>query len=114
GPDGVGIARASLPGPRLRGSAPAEVVLGIRPEHIRFADASPLRGEVVGVEYMGARQVVTVDTAAGRARVRCGNDIRVSFGETVGLEPDPARAVLFDKASGQALPSALFAGVGRG
>ena len=114
GRDRVEIGAGSFAVPALHEAAPADVVLGIRPEHIRFTDASALRGEVVGVEYMGARQVVTVDTAAGRARVRCGNDIRLSFGETVGIEPDPARAVLFDKASGHALPSALFAAAGHG
>ena len=114
GTNRVEIGSGSFAVPALQQVASAEVVLGIRPEHIRFADASPLRGEVVGVEYMGARQVVTVDTTAGRARVRCGNEVRVSFGETVGLEPDPARAVLFDKVSGQALPSALFMGAGHG
>ena len=114
GRDRVDVGEGSFAVPELQQPASSELVLGIRPEHMRFADASGLRGQVVGVEYMGARQVVTVDTAAGRARVRCGNDIQLRFGETVGLEPDPARVVLFDKASGQALPSALFTGAAHG
>src|SRR5215469_17500802 len=44
-----------------RTSAP--LALGIRPEHIRFADAAPVRGEVFGAEYLGTTQIVTVDTA---------------------------------------------------
>src|SRR6476620_8168383 len=44
-----------------RASAP--LALGVRPEHIRFADAGPVRGEVFGAEYLGTTQIVTVDTA---------------------------------------------------
>src|SRR5215472_1149251 len=46
--------------------ARAPLALGIRPEHIRFTDAAPLRGEVFGAEYLGTTQIVTVDTAHGR------------------------------------------------
>jgi multiple sugar transport system ATP-binding protein len=108
----VGAARFAVP--RLNEPAPADLVLGIRPEHLRLCDASALRGEVVGIEYMGARQVITVDSAAGRARLRCGNDVRLRFGETVGLDPDPDRVVLFERGSGRALDSALFAAAGHG
>ena len=67
-----------------------------------------MRGEVFGVEYMGARQVVTVDTEAGRLRVRTANTQRAAVGERVGLAFDPGQIVLFDPASERALPSALF------
>ena len=67
-----------------------------------------VRGEVFGVEYMGARQVVTVDTEAGRLRVRTANSQRAAVGERVGLAFDPGQIVLFDAASERALPSALF------
>ena len=35
---------------------------------------------------MGTRQLITVDTTAGRLRVRAPNTLRVSDGETVGLD----------------------------
>ena len=54
------------------------VVLGVRPEHIRFSDAAALRGRVFGAEYLGTTQIVTVDDragpdqgAAGVERCRC-------------------------------------------
>jgi len=86
----------------------AEAVLGARPEHIRIDDHGPLRGRVFAVEYMGARQLVTVDTEAGRVRVRAPNTVKVAPGETVGLAFDPERVVVFDPESGRAQHSALF------
>ena len=70
---------------------------------------APVRGEVFGVEYMGARQIVTVDTEAGRLRVRTANSQRATIGEQVGLAFDPGQIILFDPPSERALPSALFA-----
>ena len=94
--------------PALHADAPSKLVLGVRPEHVRLADDSAVRGEVFGVEYMGARQVVTVDTEAGRLRVRTSNTQRAAVGERVGLAFDPGQIVLFDPSSERALPSALF------
>ena len=95
--------------PTLHGDAPPGLVFGVRPEHVRLADDAGVRGEVFGVEYMGARQVVTVDTEAGRLRVRTPNSQRAAVGERVGLAFDPEQIVLFDAATERALPSALFA-----
>ncbi|MFL5333713.1 MAG: ABC transporter ATP-binding protein [Geminicoccaceae bacterium] len=104
----VSLAGRTLPVPELREAAPGRLVLGVRPEHVRLADDGVVRGEVFGVEYMGARQVVTVDTEAGRLRVRTSNTQRASIGEQVGLAFDPGQIILFDPSSERALPSALF------
>jgi multiple sugar transport system ATP-binding protein len=84
--------------------------LGVRPENVSFADASSLRGRVIGAEYLGTTQIVTVTTANGqiKARLPSGNTVRV--GETVGLALRPDKLSLFDAISGLALPSALYAG----
>ena len=101
--------------PRLREAlAHEEAVLGARPEHIRLSDSAALRGQVFGVEYMGARQLLTVDTAAGRLKVRAPNDQRASVGETVGLDFRSDALVLFDGRSERALDSDLLAGGGHG
>ncbi|MFP3921059.1 MAG: ABC transporter ATP-binding protein [Dichotomicrobium sp.] len=94
----------------LEGLGNAEAVLGARPEHIRIDDNGALRGRVFAVEYMGARQLVTVDTEAGRLRVRAPNTVKVAHGEIVGLAFDPGRLVVFDPETGHALNSALYAG----
>ena len=109
GATSVRVGGATLAMPATRESlASAEAIIGARPEHIAIADDGPLRGRVFAAEYMGARQLVTVDTEAGRVRVRTPNTVRVAAGETVGLAFDPERLIVFDPVSDKAVPSALF------
>jgi multiple sugar transport system ATP-binding protein len=84
--------------------------LGVRPENVSFADSSPLRGRVIGAEYLGTTQIVTVETAHGRVKARLPSGIAVRVGEQVGLALRPDRLSLFDAISGQVLSSALHAG----
>jgi len=88
--------------------AEAELALGVRPEHIRLSDASPLRGAVYGSEYLGTNQVVTIETSSGviKARVPANRNFRI--GETVGLDFNSAKLALFDCQSGRAIASALY------
>ncbi len=92
----------------------AGAVLGARPEHIRISDEGPLRGRVFAVEYMGARQLVTVDTDAGRLRVRAPNTVKVEYGETVGLSFDAERLIVFNPDTDRAVRSALYDGGAHG
>lgn len=115
GSDAVRIDGARVSIPRLReGTQHAEVVLGARPEHITIATDGVLRGEIFGVEYMGARQLVTVDTQAGRLKVRAPNTVPVATGDNVGLTFRTDRLVLFDSNSERALSSELINGDPRG
>ncbi|WP_088348135.1 MULTISPECIES: ABC transporter ATP-binding protein [Rhodomicrobium] len=109
----VNGATVAMPETR-EGLATEGAVLGARPEHIRIADEGPLRGRVFAVEYMGARQLVTVDTDAGRLRVRAPNTVRVDYGETVGLAFDPERIVVFNPDTDRAVRSTLFDGDAHG
>ena len=59
---------------------------------------------------MGTRQLVTVDTDAGRLKVRAPNTVRVDYGETVGLNFETERLVVFHPESDKALMSDLYAG----
>ncbi|MGY3485158.1 multiple sugar transport system ATP-binding protein [Bradyrhizobium sp. USDA 4011] len=95
-----------------RASAP--LALGVRPEHIRFADAGAVRGEVFGAEYLGTTQIVTVDTAYGRVAARLPSSASVRIGETIGLEFNAARLALFDVGSGLAIRTASEEGVRHG
>src|SRR5437763_10603803 len=38
----------------------SDLVLGVRPEHVRFSDRGMVRGQVYGAEYLGTTQMVTV------------------------------------------------------
>ncbi len=105
----IGVNGAELEMPELlEPLASGEALIGARPEHVRITAGGPLKGKVFAVEYTGASQLVTVDTKAGRLKVRAGNDARLKEDETVRLSFDPERIVVFDPESGQALNSALF------
>jgi multiple sugar transport system ATP-binding protein len=90
--------------------AEGRFALGVRPENVSFADSSQLRGRVIGAEYLGTTQIVTVTTANGQIKARLPSANAVRVGEQVGLALRPDRLSLFDASSGQALSSALYAG----
>jgi multiple sugar transport system ATP-binding protein len=94
--------------------AEGKFALGVRPENVSFVDSSPLRGRVIGAEYLGTTQIVTVDTARGQVKARLPSGQLVHVGERVGLALRPDRLSLFDAISGQALSSALHTGGVRG
>jgi multiple sugar transport system ATP-binding protein len=94
--------------------AEGKFAIGVRPENVSFADASPLRGRVIGAEYLGTTQIVTVEMAHGRVKARLPSGTAVRVGEQVGLALRPDRLSLFDAISGQALSSALQTGGFRG
>ncbi|MGI9331586.1 MAG: ABC transporter ATP-binding protein [Gammaproteobacteria bacterium] len=111
----VQVDGAEIPVPRLREAlAHDQAVLGVRPEHIEIVDRGPLEGRVFGVEYMGTRQLVTVDTHAGRIKVRAPNTVRVADGENVHLALHTANLVVFDGISERALDSELYGAVRNG
>jgi multiple sugar transport system ATP-binding protein len=111
GSDRVTIRDAEIRVPQIRESRPpADLALGVRPEHVRFDDASRLRGFVIGAEYLGTTQIVSVETEDGLIKARVPADAKVGAGETVGLALSAARLSLFDKASGRAVETALYGG----
>ena len=81
GQSSVDIGGATIEVPELRESCPhGSLALGIRPEQVRFSDASALRGEVFGTEYLGTNQIVTVETGHGQIRARTPSHQRVEPG----------------------------------
>jgi multiple sugar transport system ATP-binding protein len=89
-------------------------VLGARPEHVRFDDASKIRGEVFGTEYLGTTQIVTVKFGQGQLKARVAAGTRLRVGEPVGLAFMGDRLSLFDKASGSAIKTILHEGASHG
>ena len=94
--------------------AAGPLVLGVRPEHIRFSDAAPVKGRVFGAEYLGTTQIVTIDTPYGRVAARLPSSLQVGIGEAVGLNFRAERLALFDAVSGAAIRTANFGGAGHG
>ncbi len=103
--------------PGLRRHFGGEVLVGIRPEHLRYGpppgDAAEQRigGEVRSVEFLGSQQLVhfTNDaiTARGQAAAewvaRIGADVSVRRGDHVALAVDLERVCYFDPADGEAV-----------
>src|ERR1700758_3526683 len=58
-------ARVEMP-ELFEGRAEGNFALGVRPENVSFADSSQLRGRVIGAEYLGTTQIVTVITSGGQ------------------------------------------------
>jgi multiple sugar transport system ATP-binding protein len=104
--DGVAVEMPELFEDRPEG----KFALGVRPENVSFTDSSALRGRVIGAEYLGTTQIVTVTTGGGQIKARLPSGKPVHIGENVGLALRPDRLSLFDAVSGQALQSALYAG----
>jgi multiple sugar transport system ATP-binding protein len=91
-----------------------DLVLGVRPEHIGFSDASTLRGQVYGTEYLGTTQIVTVKCAGTTLKARLPADADVRPGEIVGLDFKPAKLSVFAAANGRAIRTALHEGRAHG
>src|SRR5215813_11199163 len=94
----------TLPLPRGARAADGQSVLyGIRPEHCSLSDRDGLPADVVVVEPTGADTQLYCRfngqqlTSLVRDRVSC------RAGDRIELRPDPARALLFDAASGARL-----------
>jgi multiple sugar transport system ATP-binding protein len=109
-------ALASVGLPALREDMPPDGMLcGVRPEHLRFADDSPLRAEVLGTEYLGASQIVSLATAGGSTvRAKVHVDAPAARGDLVGLRFDAVNVSLFDPVSGRALRTARDEGARHG
>lgn len=109
GADTIRINGTTIAIPRLHQSLDHDKgVLGARPEHIRLSDNNGLPGKVFGVEYMGARKLVTVDTNAGRVRVTAPDTSPVGVDDNVRLQFKTESLIVFDERSEQALASDLL------
>ena len=97
--------------PELREDiSPSEMVLGVRPEHIRFDDSSRLRGSIYGTEYLGTTQVVAVATRDGMLKARMSAGQHFMPGDNVGLAFKASRLSIFEKPSGRAIRTVLSDG----
>src|SRR5262249_38900641 len=108
GDDAIVIDGQKMSVPELREDPGAPgVVLGVRPEHIAFSDASKVRGVVFSVEYLGTTQIVTIKNGHGMLKARAASTARVHAGESVGLTFRSDMLSLFDPTSGRAIKTAL-------
>jgi multiple sugar transport system ATP-binding protein len=105
----VSIAGAPVAVPLIHESlADGPRVLGVRPEHVRFDPASPLRGKVYETEYLGTTQLVALELLGSIVRARTASDRAFAVGEELGVTFDAKRLSLFDETTGRAVDTALM------
>ena len=91
------------------GTVSGDVVLGIRPEHVRLADRG-LAGRIDQAEPMGRETLYLVDTAMGAIRVlEGGAGVRFGAGDSVRVGFRPEDTLLFDRESETLIPEARVA-----
>ena len=83
--------------PELREAAPGRLVLGVRPEHVRFSDdgAGPRRRCSAPNIWAPARLSPSTPSTGG-CEARARTPSVASIGETVGLAFEPGQLILFD------------------
>jgi multiple sugar transport system ATP-binding protein len=114
GPLPVGTTEVALNGVRVKipqlheELTDGDYLLGARPENIQLTDKEGLAGIVFGVEYMGARKLITVDTDFGRVRVLTSDDQSVSLNENVRLQFSAEYLIIFNTKTELAVRSDLM------
>lgn len=91
-----------------------EVILGVRPEQISLGDAQGnglpgIRAEVQVTEPTGPDLLVFVTLNQTKVCCRLAPDVACRVGDSLNLQFDPARVLLFDAASGERLDLAASA-----
>ena len=87
-------------------SAPAEAVIGIRPEDIQIVgENSPdaMQAKVNVVELLGANSQLTTTVDGQLVRVTADSEIQARHGDTLWLRPNPDRLRWYDKQSGHSV-----------
>ncbi|OCR22759.1 sugar ABC transporter ATPase [Pseudomonas syringae] len=104
-----GQARCELPmGMSDAGLEDREVILGMRPEQIVLAPGEPnglptIRAEVQVTEPTGPDTLVFVNLNQSKVCCRLAPDVAPQVGESLTLQFDPAKVMLFDAATGERL-----------
>jgi multiple sugar transport system ATP-binding protein len=104
-----GQARCELPlGMQDAGLEDREVILGMRPEQIVLAGSEPnglpiIRAEVQVTEPTGPDTLVFVNLNETKVCCRLAPDVAPAVGETLTLQFDPSKVLLFDAKTGERL-----------
>jgi multiple sugar transport system ATP-binding protein len=105
GASAVTIGATTVQFPALREAIVMRPMLyGVRPEHVKLDANSDFRAEVLGSEYLGTCQVLTLK-ATNECTLRAKVDVNTSVlrGDHVGLSFDSSQITLFDQVSGKAV-----------
>jgi multiple sugar transport system ATP-binding protein len=86
-------------------SAGQENFLGIRPENLKLVSNGGIAGKVFGIEYLGSRKIVTIDTSFGKIKVRIDSNINLDIEENVQFTPSNNNQIIFDGKTDKSLIS---------
>ena len=93
-------------GPVIAPGSGADLVLGLRPEHVTFSDSGFITGDVVAAEYHGADSVVACRIGGQEIQVRQGGAMRVAAGDRLRLGWSANSMHFFSASSGARIESA--------
>ena len=87
------------------GSTSEQNFLGIRPENLKLVSENGIKGNIFGVEYLGSRKILTIETMVGRVKIRVDSDTNVQVNEQVQFNTLNNDQIIFDGSTDKALLS---------
>jgi multiple sugar transport system ATP-binding protein len=106
--DGLTLPSLPISDAIAKAAAKGKMTLGIRPEHLRMAeagDANTIAGKLFANENMGPESLVTMERAdSGRVTARIFTDDEIRTGDQVTLSFDTRHVTLFDE-TGARIPA---------
>ena len=82
-----------------------ENFLWIRPENLKLVSNGGISGKVFGIEYLGSRKIVTIDTSFGKIKVRIDSNVNLDIEENVQFTPSNNNQIIFDGKTDKSLIS---------
>ena len=82
-----------------------ENFLGIRPENLKLESNGGITGNVFGIEYLGSRKIVTIDTSFGKIKIRVDSSVNLKIEENVQFTPSNNNQIIFDSKTDKSLIS---------
>jgi len=83
------------------------LVLGVRPQDIKISMEQSLgysiKGKVYGVERLGERSILIIETEEGRIKAVVSSDFLITPGDAVYIAPQLQKSYLFDEQTGRNL-----------
>ena len=90
---------------QLEESTTQENYLGIRPENLKLVSNGGISGNVFGIEYLGSRKIVTIETKFGKIKVRIDSNVNLKTDENVQFIPSNDNQIIFDGKTDKSLIS---------
>jgi multiple sugar transport system ATP-binding protein len=87
------------------GTTSEENFLGVRPENLKLVSENGIKGNVFGVEYLGSRKILTIETSIGYVKIRVDSDTSVKINEQVQFNTLNDNQIIFDGITNKALAS---------